>query len=687
MIIRKVKLTNFGIYSREHEFDLTPLPSGNFNRPVILFRGQNGVGKTTLVEAIRLCLHGSLVLGSRVGKREFDEYLAERIHHHGNGIAQPSTAAIEMAFEYVNLGQRITYRVARRWEKQAKRLVMDVSIWEDGTLLSNLDDDQKENFLRELVPPSVIDLFFFDGEKIQTLAEDSDYSDMLLAETVKSLLGLDMVELLGKDLDIYIARQDSHGNVAHLQEELNQLSEDEAVAVSQVQEIGDQLHRSEEQITEIKRLITAQEQKIASEGGRFAAKREARLAQKHRLETEIETQRRLVHELCNGLMPFAITPRMLQAIATRLDKEKEYERELAAQQVIINRIEQLEVDFVTDQYWQEIGLTPKPEIRQAILEKIKSDLQANESSLTISLDEIILHVTDKEKGLLLNWIDQALDETPKQFSQVMHNLSVLEQELKQTKDELSRVPAEKSLQPLLTHLNQLHHQLGALEKEKADLLEQLQSLKNRLEQIGWQKRRVREQIAEKEAGTGRVYLATKVQNMLEAYESHITRKKVIQLETLLVNRFNQLCRKKTFLDKVEVNPKTFQITLYRLGKRISRQQLSAGEKQLFAIATLWALREVSGRPMPIIIDTPLSRLDNEHRLSMTQEFFPHISHQLIILGTGTEVDDALSDRLQPAISHIYHLHYDSDNGTTVHERESPSGINKPLIKPEGIPVL
>ncbi|MBI1294996.1 hypothetical protein GC175_08565 [bacterium] len=105
-----------------------------------------------------------------------------------------------------------------------------------------------------------------------------------------------------------------------------------------------------------------------------------------------------------------------------------------------------------------------------------------------------------------------------------------------------------------------------------------------------------------------------------------------------------------------------------MGKPFERRQLSAGENQLFAVATLWALRQVSRRPMPVVIDTPLSRLDSEHRLSMLREFFPHAGHQVIILATDAEVDEAQYEVLEPVISHVYEMNYDTTQNTVNYRR-------------------
>jgi DNA sulfur modification protein DndD len=94
--------------------------------------------------------------------------------------------------------------------------------------------------------------------------------------------------------------------------------------------------------------------------------------------------------------------------------------------------------------------------------------------------------------------------------------------------------------------------------------------------------------------------------------------------------------------------------------------LSAGEKQIYAISMLWALGKTSGRPLPIIIDTPLARLDSDHRRLLVENYFPLASHQVIILSTDTEVDQGYFEELRPAVARAYHLDFDqTENSTTV----------------------
>jgi DNA sulfur modification protein DndD len=95
------------------------------------------------------------------------------------------------------------------------------------------------------------------------------------------------------------------------------------------------------------------------------------------------------------------------------------------------------------------------------------------------------------------------------------------------------------------------------------------------------------------------------------------------------------------------------------GEPMTPQQLSAGERQLLAVSTLWALARATGRPIPIVIDTPLGRLDGPHRDNIVSSYFPEASDQVILLSTDTEVTRRYSDILDQAITHRYLLHYDA----------------------------
>lgn len=664
MIIHKIRLTNFGIYGGIHEFDLAPASLDNFARPIILFRGKNGVGKTTIVEAMRLCLHGALVLGSRVSQQAFNEYLVQRIHHGLNGTAPASEMSVETQFDYVEQGRRNVYRVVRSWRKLGDKLKSDeFTIWKDGVLVELSGDDQKEHLLREMIPPGVLDVFFFDGEKLETLAEETEGHRLLLSDTVNGLLGLDIVEQLGKDIDVYIARQEFGNGATPLQVELDAILTKEEVLDRTCREIQTRRHELMAENLGIEGTILVQEQSIATQGGDFAIRHDELLARKRNLEAEIGHARRTTQELCGGLMPFAIVPTILQAVSARLELERSIEQNRAAQAVLANRLDRLEELIRSNEYWGGMELPGDAGLRRSLFEQIRQDLLREDPSEALPSGELILEVTDKDRGILQEWISRALDEVPRQFSEAIQNLSIFERQLKEVTDQLRLVPPETSIAPLLEGLGELHRQRALLQTELARLDEQEQAVRYQMEEMAGRKRRIHDEIRAQESNTSRVHLALKTQALLDAYKKRISSLRIDQLEKTLLKRFNLLCRKTMLLDDLRIDPDNLHVTLFQQGKTFNRRQLSAGENQLFAIATLWALREISGRPMPVLVDTPLSRLDTAHRDTMVQEFFPYTSHQVIILATDTEIDDKLYDRLRPAISLVHNMQYDPHTGS------------------------
>lgn len=117
-----------------------------------------------------------------------------------------------------------------------------------------------------------------------------------------------------------------------------------------------------------------------------------------------------------------------------------------------------------------------------------------------------------------------------------------------------------------------------------------------------------------------------------------------------------------------IDPATFAITLLDdAGREIPKQRLSEGEKQIFAVSVLWGLSRTSARPLPAIIDTPMARLDAKHRQKLVERYFPHASHQVVILSTDTEIERKYFYDLQPHIARAYHLNYDEKSKATTAE--------------------
>lgn len=155
----------------------------------------------------------------------------------------------------------------------------------------------------------------------------------------------------------------------------------------------------------------------------------------------------------------------------------------------------------------------------------------------------------------------------------------------------------------------------------------------------------------------------KVRKTLEAFRHAVIARHVRRIEQLVLESYQQLLRKNSLVTHLSIDPKVYALTLYgRDDELLTAERLSAGERQLLAIALLWGLAKALGRPLPTAIDTPLGRLDSVHRMHLVERYLPFASHQVLLLSTDEEIAGEYHERLRPWIGHTYQLTYDDATG-------------------------
>jgi DNA sulfur modification protein DndD len=663
MILTNITLTDFGVFRGQQVIQLAP----RGRRPIILFGGKNGAGKSTLLEAIRLGLYGSGAVGSRISKDDYLKYLANRIHSNPNCLIQPAHASVAVEFQYSDTDGLHTYAVKRSWERRtANRLVdEDLQVERDGTPLDEIAAEHWQDFVRDLIPPGVSQLFFFDGEKIQQLAEDTTDQETL-AEAIKSLLGLDLTERLKVDLGIYLSRVAKPAHNKQYSHEVDALQREITSTKQKLEDAARVRERQEAKLTELRLAISRVEEKIASQGGSFARNREALIQQQANLKARISQLEDSIRELCAGRLPFALVPSLCNELRERLFQEDravqaEAGRALlgSAKLEIVNRIQ-------NDEFWA--GLTDtshrvRTKIQNRLIRALQEPLSMEQGEPLKAVHEL----SASERLQLLSWIDQALNDVPKTMHEIAAELERLYRELHRVVEALRKIPADEVLKPLLEELHSLHQKLSEAGKLALIKDEESKSLELKLQGLQRRYNQAAEKLAAQTTHGARVRIVPRVQKVLDEYEAALIDKKVIQLQGAVTECFNTLCRKKDTLRRITVNPKDFSVTLFdKQNRSIPKSQLSAGEKQVYAISMLWALAKTSGRPLPVIIDTPLARLDSDHRTLLVDHYFPQASHQVLILSTDTEVDQSYFSKLRPVVGHSYRLEFDPvESSTTI----------------------
>jgi len=660
MILTKLTVNDFGVFRGQHDVDLSPRD----RRPIVLFGGKNGAGKSTILEALRLCLYGAGALGAAVSKEDYFRYLDSKIHTDPSALIQPAFSSIQIDFRYSHAEGLATYTVARSWErKPGNKLAEFLSVERNGKILEEVEAESWQDFIRELIPPGVSQLFFFDGEKIQQLAEDTT-DQQALADAIKSLLGVDIVERLQADLRLHLSRLAKPGRDASYLPEIRDLERTIARLKHKIARVRQQRTEQEGRIQELRARIMQAETSFASRGGVFARNRDHLLQQEGVLKERIFQLEETIRQHSSGLLPFTLVPELCAKLKTKLDLEEQSEQIKTGQAVLLAARRELSERLGSAELLRDlsgVGKKAKAQIHARISRALREPLGVEQAQPVDSLHQL----SPATSRILTTWISQATTEVAKTINLTGAGLERTHRELHKVAEAVRKIPPDDVLKPILEEIHGLNEKLV---KASSDAILKDQATKNLELELSESERR-HSQLAQKLASdakfSGKLQLLPRVQTTLEEYRAKLIENKVAHLQEAVTECFNLLCRKKDSLRRIRIDPKTFGITLYdRRNSPLPKTQLSAGEKQIYAISMLWALGKTSGRPLPIVIDTPLARLDSDHRRLLIEHYFPLASHQVIMLSTDTEVDQVYFDALKPAIARAYHLDYDQAQFST-----------------------
>ena len=661
MLFKTLTVENFGIFKGKHTFDFSIDNTDSKDRPLIIIGGRNGSGKTTLFEGIKLCLYGSNFRGMRMTRQRYEYYLESMVHKQG-GLAESEGSSVSIEIEHSHLGDLSRYIIRRSWNASTP-VREKLEVLKDGKPLEGIGDNQLQDFLIELIPIGLSNLFFFDGEQIQRLANDEQNNKHLI-EAFDSLLGLDIVQHLKTDLKIHMGRQ-TRVNSDRIEQELNVLTKDKKELTMEIEKLWQRKAQLQTETDRINSEIERAERRIAMEGGGYAIRRDELKAKRAVLEVQIPQLEEHIREIASSLLPFAIVPSLCNDVNNRLKVEEELQQKTGARELLHKAISEFGEKLGEADFWADLQIdaVSKALITSKAIETVKQ----------IAL----IQDTDQEKGIILhqisaldrqkieNWIDQSINWVPAELKGLTEHLEGKIRDLAEVESTLSRVPPEEVISPLVAELNNLYKEREANAKQMGAMEEKISQTDYKLKNVERQLEKRFDEQEQLKAMKARVELEKKTQEALSEYASTLRKEKIKAISDQFVITFNQLSSKKNLLHHTHIDDTNFDITLFRMnGSAISKEELSAGEKQIYATAMLVTLAKISDKPIPFIIDTPLSRLDSEHRAKLAQAFFPNVSHQVIVFSTDEEIDRLYMDALRPFVSRSYILSYDESGGYT-----------------------
>ncbi|MEH2025173.1 DNA sulfur modification protein DndD [Nostoc sp.] len=659
MIFLELVLQNFGPYSGKQVINLNPKIDEENSRPIILLGGMNGGGKTTLMDAIRLALYGPRAQCSTRGNLSYSDFLNQCVN---NKIDPVADTRIELLFEHIENDKPIKYRVVRSWTKNPKDgkdtlgILGDSDTWPDA--LVNIWDEYIEN----LLPLGISNLFLFDGEQVKELAEQ-EIPPPIVVEAIRGLFGLELADRLAVDLDILVNRKRKEfadtkdlANLEEIEKRLTQQQQDYQENEQNLENIKNQLEELE---------VKQQEafDKFISEGGKIAAERNQLELQQKAKTAEVEQVRQLMCELAADVLPLALIPNLLSQVQTQGEKEFRHRQIQISKDLLIERDQRL-LSWLSQ---VEIALTEVEKIQSFLVEDVDNLyaktlqmeapwLLADDETLS-QLDNLIYHlqnsqISAKEKlAIIKNKEEEIITlERQVQTAAAPEDYTKLRQTVEAAQNQV--VEAKANYETIRRRLADLETIIAKSKKELSDYTVENIKYKNN------------EHI---------ITSAAKVQETLKIFREKLTLRKLNKLEEEVKNCFLYLLHKSDLVHRIAIDTNTFGLSLYDFnGKPVPKHRLSAGEKQLLAIAFLWGLAKVSGHRLPVAIDTPLGRLDSSHRSNLVERYFPSASHQVILLSTDTEIGKKEVETLREneAIAREYLLKYDSSTRqTTVLENQ------------------
>lgn len=643
MKFEELEITNVGPYEGRQTFSF----STDDALPLTVVWGHNGAGKTTILTALRLCLHGRDAFGSKITQSEYSDRLIGLFHRSSRQRAEEMEIALR--FQYDRLGRRENVRVVRRWTLDEGRVRESLSL--TGILgFSDLHDEHWSDFVREYMPPDIAGAFLFDAERVQELVDELSATGAMTG-AVRSLLGLNLVSQLASDLRVLQSRMIRKLSDSPWEAKFEALHQERSQLVERFRASNDIIDGLTRSIEHLREQAANREAELRRHGGAFVDGRAAYQAELETWLQGIEDSKQAVTELLGGLAVFSFAGPLLDRLRDRLIAETDLAQWIAVQGLLADHRK-----YIHDAAKLE-GIQGTQAERVI---KVISDLAESYAES----QPLVHDITASDRAATLGTIANVPMEKQELWNALQRLVTAKERAVVLER-RLERAPEEDELQPILAKLSAIQQELGRKLAELAAETESNRLLSAEIETIDRRIQETQEEVLRNQAGELALANVAKVSAAAREIESRLGRTKANLLARALMETVPKLLAKQGMITGVDVEPGTFRITFRDQGDHVlDPSSFSEGEKQLVAISVLWALRKTSGRKLPVVIDTPLGRLDSVHRDRLVREYLPHVAKQVIVLSTDTEIGQDYSAQLDPYVGERLVVSYNADKGSS-----------------------
>lgn len=652
---KKITICNMFAYYGEQTIEFQK----NDSKPLYLIYGRNGFGKTSFISSLKLLFLGSGLLndsskvpapilnGIEKGRGKFHSKQlllgtsVDNLETKWGGVLN-KTAVEEGKNEfYVELvlqkdNKEITIkRYWKRFPNLEERLIVKF----DG---NKFEDCEATDKLESIFPTKFIEFFIFNGEMIGELAEDMERE---LKEKIQDMLNITILDKLIKQIKT---------TKEQLQNGLKEYSNEKAELYTKKGDLGACNECIKYLDDQIKNLSTDKEW-IENE---LRNKNDVR--DNHIISSGREQERYL-----------NLKNKEEENINSFKDSIKNYGGE-----ILFLKLDDFFSDFFSDLENSQIGSNLDPEMLKELCafsaEYLFKEYQIDRdtSSLALKLNEAFNKFTQNSddnktyRGIgnlnTLKTLYNGLNSELNLLSNAIVEHKNSEQKFKEYNELLNQYlvdnEAKKIIDKVADEIEKLQAELSEktkkIEDNKNELREK-QELQNNLEM---RIKYLDEKIGQDHRISDQFKMAQELEKIILQYKD----KRIERVASCLKDRVYENYQKLLPDDNVaSVEIKDFNIYLKDIKNEIIPvANQSAGQKQIAAISIFWALSELSDRNLPLIIDTPLARIDNLNRKSIIQNYYFNASNQVIVLPTDSEFGTNEYEIAKDKIAQFYQIEND-----------------------------
>lgn len=624
MRIKSIELRNFRAYQGITRIDF-PEPKGKDN--ITLISGKNGFGKTSFLTSILWGFYGKLI--SKVEekyKKEirnsggYDNYLKGLFNKYQK---REKLMLVEIVLTDILIPSVPCNEVKIIRTFHYLKSKEELHLFIDGKQNELTKQIGYETFINDFIlPREIAKFFFFDSEKIVSLAEAKTADELKdLSKAYSEVLGIKKYEDLKSGLQSLISTINRRGLNSVDTKTLNHLNDEKRLIEEEISFFEDSENRLNKELELFEMSSESLQEKLIREGSSISLERFKEIkADQEVLRSKLEKLKPLKAELIE-LLPFAIAHNQFEKLV------QQAKLELGSETLSPSQLE-----MILDLMAKSMPSTLSKENLESWQNNFKNHLlNRNQSS------KFLLDLSPENLRFILN-LDQQLSTSYKERLEVIinqekdlkfrfnKNLKTIKNfESKGNNSLTSQYRLEK--QEIDTKIKETTQKLGEILAKKEFSSQKLNDLSRRLSVLEKNHQLEEKDLKKKE-------LSMRALTKIETIVSRIKVEKKYSLEKSILISLNKLMHKGDFVSKVNILLKDEYMDILLIdksGEVIDKESLSKGEQQLYATSILRAMVIESGIDFPIFVDSPLQKFDREHAENIITKFYPTISSQVVLL--------------------------------------------------------